>query len=146
MAVVPYGREQYVAGVKIGGSGDITAAARLWEKRGVGTDSPTPVAVDGKVFLVNFQGPRLGAGSRDGPGTVDDDAPERQRRLLQFARAGRGYALFLPRRTVYVCRITPAGLQVLNETRFDDAFVATPVLVRDRLILRGEKYLWCVDQ
>jgi hypothetical protein len=48
--------------------------------------------------------------------------------------------------TVYVCQITPTGLQVLNETRFDDVFVATPVLVRDRLILRGEKNLWCVGK
>ncbi|MFA7172351.1 MAG: PQQ-binding-like beta-propeller repeat protein [Kiritimatiellia bacterium] len=38
IAVVPYGREQWVAGVKLGGSGDVTATHRLWEKRGINTD------------------------------------------------------------------------------------------------------------
>jgi len=56
IAVVPYGRGKYLAGVKLGGSGTITETARLWEKKGVGTDVATPVAIDGKAYIVNFKG------------------------------------------------------------------------------------------
>lgn len=147
VAVVPYGREQYLAGVRVGGSGDITATARLWEKRGVGTDSPTPVAVDGKVFLVNFKGRAWGLDLMTGQELWTTMLPSGKGAFYSSPVLA-GDTLYFCREegTVYVCRITPAGLQVINETRFDDVFVATPVLVRDRLILRGEKNLWCVGQ
>jgi hypothetical protein len=38
------------------------------------------------------------------------------------------------------------GLAVLNQATLDDAFVASPVLLRDRLLLRGEKHLWCIGK
>jgi len=146
VAVVPYGREQFLAGVKIGGRGDVTAGARIWEKRGIGTDSATPVAVDGKVYLVNFKGKVWCLDVLTG------------REFWSAVLAGKGafYSspvlagdkLYLCREegSVYVGQICPTGLQLLNETRFDDVFVASPVLVRDRLILRGEKRLYCVGR
>jgi len=47
---------------------------------------------------------------------------------------------------VYVCRVKDDGLTVLNQTKFDDVFVASPVLLRNRLLLRGEKHLWCIGK
>jgi outer membrane protein assembly factor BamB len=147
VALVPYGREQFLAGIKIGGSGDITAAARLWEKRGLGTDSATPVATDGKAYFVNFKGKvwcldlltgqELWATTLPSGKGVFYSSPVLAGDTLTFCRE---------QGDVYVCRITPTGLQVLNETRFDDVFVASPVLVRDRLLLRGEKNLYCVGK
>ena len=46
----------------------------------------------------------------------------------------------------YVCRVKDDGLTVLNQTKFDDVFVASPVLLRNRLLLRGEKHLWCIGK
>ena len=147
VAVVPYGREQFLAGVKIGGSGDITAAARLWEKRGVGTDSASPVAIDGKAYLVNFKG-RVSC----------LDLPTGRELWSTVLTNGKGAFYSSPvlaGDTLYCCReegavtvarIAPSGLKILNETRFNDVFVASPVLVRDRLLLRGEKALYCVGR
>ena len=56
VAVVPYGRTEYMAGVKLGGSGDVTKTHRLWEKKGVGADCPTPVAANGKVYNLHDKG------------------------------------------------------------------------------------------
>ncbi len=147
VALVPYGREQFVAGVKIGGSGDITATARLWEKRGVGTDSATPVAADGKAYLVNFKGrvwcldlltgQELWTTTLPGGKGVFYSSPVLAGDTLYFCRE---------EGAVYVAQITPTGLKILNETRFDDVFVASPVLVRGRLLLRGEKKLYCVGK
>jgi hypothetical protein len=50
------------------------------------------------------------------------------------------------RGAVYVCRVSPEGLEILNHTSFDDNFVATPVLLRDRILLRGTKNLYCIEK
>jgi len=147
IALVPYGREQFTAGIRIGGRGDVTSTARLWEKRGVGTDSATPVAVDGKAYLVNFKG-RVWC----------LDLPTGRELWTASLPAGKGAFYSSPvlaGDTLYICReegavyvgqVSPAGLQIVHETRFDDAFVASPVLVRDRVILRGEKRLYCIGR
>ena len=44
----------------------------------------------------------------------------------------------------YVCELTPTGIEVLNQTKFEDKFVATPVLVGDKILLRGEKNIYCI--
>jgi outer membrane protein assembly factor BamB len=147
VAVVPYGRDQFVAGVKIGGGGDITAAARLWEKRGLGTDGASPVAFDGKACLVNFKGKvwcldlqtgeELWSSALEGGSGMVYGSPVLAGDTLYFAREGGD---------VYVCKITPAGFRQVSRSHVDDAFVASPVLLRNRLLLRGEKFLWSVGR
>src|SRR5690606_33378702 len=56
IAVVPYGRAKFTAAVKLGGTGDITSSARLWERTDIGADCPTPVASAGKVYLLSDRG------------------------------------------------------------------------------------------
>lgn len=147
VAVVPYGREQFLAGVKTGGSGDITATARLWERRGVGTDSATPVAVGGRAYVVNFKGRVWCLDLKSGEELWAAVLPA-GRGMFYSSPILAGDTLYFCREegSVYVGRVTPSGLELLNETRFDDIFVATPVLVRGRLLLRGEKALTCVGR
>ena len=52
---VPYGRKGHFAAVKVGGKGDITKTNRLWTKD-VGADVPSPIAHDGKAYLVTDRG------------------------------------------------------------------------------------------
>ena len=145
VALVPYGREQFVAGVKIGGSGDITATARLWEKRGIGTDSATPVAVDGKACFVNFKGRVWYLDLSTGRELWTTTFPSGKGAFYSSPVLA-GDTLYFCREegAVYVGRVTPTGLRIINETRFNDVFVASPVLVRERLFLRGEKNLYCI--
>jgi hypothetical protein len=59
-----------------------------------------------------------------------------------------GNKLYLCREqgTFYVCEVSQTGMQILNQMEFDDYFVATPVLAQNRIILRGEKYLYCIGK
>ena len=147
VAVVPYGREQFMAGVKIGGSGDITSTARLWEKRGSGTDSATPVAFNGKAYVVSFKGKVWCLDLLTGQELWASALPSGKGACYSSPVLS-GDKLYLCREegSVYVGQVSATGLQILNETRFDDVFVASPVLVRDRLLLRGEKHLYCVGK
>ncbi len=147
VVVVPYGREQFVAGVKLGGSGDITATARLWEQRGIGTDSATPVAFEGKAYIVNSKGKVWCLDLQTGQALWATALPSGKGACYSSPVLS-GDKLYFCREegSFYVGQISPTGLQILSETRFDDFFVASPVLVRDRLLLRGEKALYCVGK
>lgn len=147
IAVVPYGREQFVAGVRIGGRGDITAAARLWEKRGLGTDGASPLAFDGKACFVNFKGKMWCLDLETGNERWSALLPK-GKGVFYSSPVLAGDTLYLCREEgdVYVCRVKGDGLDVLNQATLDDVFVASPVLLRDRLLLRGEKHLWCIGK
>lgn len=56
IAVVTYGRGEFMAGVKLAGSGDITETARLWTRQGVGADVPCPVISGERVYLLGDKG------------------------------------------------------------------------------------------
>src|SRR5439155_27339023 len=56
IVVVPYGRGTRLHGVKLGGSGDVTATHRIWKRENTGTFVPTPAAYKGRVYLVRDRG------------------------------------------------------------------------------------------
>ena len=147
VVVVPYGREQFLAGVKIGGSGDITATARLWEKRGGGTDSATPLAFDGKAYVVSFKGKVWCLDLQTGNELWAAALPSGKGACYSSPVLS-GDKLYLCREegAFYVGQVSESGLRILSETRFDDTFVASPVLVRGRILLRGEQHLYCVGK
>ena len=147
VAVVPYGRGKYLAGVKVGGSGTITETAHMWEKRGIGTDVATPVASDGKAYIVNFKGKVWCLDIQTGKELWQTELPH-GKGMFYSSPTLAGNKLYLCREegAVYVCEVNSTGLQILNETRFDDFFVASPVLVRDKLLLRGERNLYCIGK
>jgi outer membrane protein assembly factor BamB len=63
IAIVPYGRGTFLAGVRLGGKGDITKTNRIWEKAEPNSDVPTPVVKDGKAILLGDRG-QIGSRSR----------------------------------------------------------------------------------
>ena len=54
----PYGRGDCLAGIRLGGDGDVTATNRLWEKqgRGLGAEVPTPAIRDGRAYVLGDTG------------------------------------------------------------------------------------------
>ncbi|MDA3923882.1 MAG: PQQ-binding-like beta-propeller repeat protein [Kiritimatiellae bacterium] len=147
IAVVPYGRDKNVAGVKLGGKGDVTKTNRLWDNHGIGTDGATPTAYDGKVYIVNFQGKVSCLDTLTGKELWSSRLPQ-GKGMFYSSPTLAGDKLYICREkgSIYVCQITPTGLNVINETNLDDHFVASPVLIQDKILLRGEKNLYCIGK
>jgi len=148
IAVVPYGRDKHVAGIKIGGSGDITKKARIWEKIGIGTDGASPVAYNGKAYIVNFRGKVWCLDIATGKQLWQSSLPD-GKGMFYSSPTLIGDKIYFCREkgSVYVCRITPTGLKLITETQIKgDLFVASPVLVQDKLLLRGHKNLYCIGK
>ena len=55
-AIVPYGRGSHLAGVRLGGNGDVTETHRPWTRNDTGTFVPSPAVCDGRLYLVKDGG------------------------------------------------------------------------------------------
>lgn len=147
VAVVPYGRGRFLAGMKINGEGNMTENDFLWGKSGIGTDVATPVTSKGKVYMVNFSGKLWCLDILTGEELWQTKLPD-VKGLFYSSPTLAGNMLYLcsDDGSFYICEISDNGIKVLTHTQFDDNFAASPVLVQDKILLRGTKNLYCIGK
>lgn len=144
IAVVPYGRGSRLHGIKLGGSGDVTASHRVWERKDTGTFVPTPVEHGGRVYLVRDRGevecvdPKTGktlwTGALPKSGASYYSSPSFADGKLYAAREDG---------IVFVAR-ADGKFEVLAENNMGERVIASPVPVAGNLLLRGEKHLFAI--
>ena len=141
VAVVPYGRGKFVAGVKLDGAGDVTKANRLWEKQGVGVDVPTPVIKDGKVYLLEDAGKVTCLDVNTGDELWSGSLP-RDKDKFYASPIVAGDKLYCVREdgALFVLG-TGDKFELLAENDMGERVIATPVPVRDSLLIRGAEHL-----
>lgn len=145
LAVVPYGRGDFLAAVRLGGEGDITAANRVWEKQGIGADVPTPIVQGGRVYLLNDSG-RLACLNLETGQEMWTAALPRGRPRFFASPVLAGDKLYCAREDgkVFVGQVRDDGFDLLAENDMGETIIATPVPVRDSLLIRGEEHLFRV--
>ncbi len=146
VAVVPFGRGEFVSGVKLGGSGDITESGELWTVEGVGSDVPTPQIVNGCVYVLGD-----GKATRGTVTCLDlQSGKELWADKLPRARGGYYSSPLVVADRLYciqddgkalVCRINN-GLELLSKAELDELVVATPVLLGDDILVRTRSKLY----
>lgn len=144
IAVVPYGRGNRLHGIKLGGSGDVTATHRLWTRDDTGSFVPTPAEAGGRVYLLRDRGEIECIDPTTGK-TLEKRALPKHRSNYYASPVVAGGKLYAAREdgAVFVVRVNGA-FQVLSENAMGERLVASPVPVAGRLLLRGEKHLFCV--
>jgi outer membrane protein assembly factor BamB len=149
IAVVPYGRGDFLAGVRLGSDGDVTKQNRIWQKeRGVGADVPTPVVANGKVFVLTDgrRGGRVACRDlRTGDEFWSAELP-RRRNSYYASPVLAGDKLYCAHQngTVFVGRASDDGFELLAENEMGETIIATPVPIRGGLLIRGEEHLFWV--
>lgn len=143
--VVAYGRGSFLAGVRLGGSDDVTSTHRLWTREQLGAFVPTPAVHDGKIYLLGDRGAITCLDPKSGK-TLWADALPRHRSNYYASPVIAGGKLYAAREdgVVFVARIT-GGFEVLAENPMGEQMIASPVPVSNRLLLRGERHLFCVQ-
>ncbi len=131
--------------VRAGGSGDVTRSHRLWTSR-KGSNVSSPVYRDGHLYYMNDQqGIAYCARAEDGEIVYEQ----------RLERAGQVYAsaLLAGERIYYLtrdgrCFIVAASPRfeqlAVNELRDGGVFNGGPTPAGDRLLLRSDKFLYCV--
>jgi outer membrane protein assembly factor BamB len=147
VAIVPYGRGEFLAAIRVGGEGDVTRSNRVWEKRGrgLGSDVPTPVVADGKAYLLSDTGRITCRDMRSGEEVWSADLP-RNRNKYYASPVLAGDKLYCTREdgVIFVGRVTDDGYEQLAENQMGEWVIATPVPIRGGLLIRGEEHLFSV--
>ena len=149
IVIVPVGRDDRpgqarIHGIRLGGSGDVTSTHRAWQRDDLGVFCSTPVAYNGKVYLLRHRGGVVCLDPATGK-TIWEDA---------FPRASSSYyssplilngVLYVAREdgVVFTARIDDK-FELLGENPMADRMIASPVPVENGLLLRGEKNLYYI--
>ena len=131
--------------VRTGGSGEVTASHRLWTSEN-GTNVSSPVVLDGHLYWVHDQrGVAFCAKAATGE-VVYQERLDRADQVYASALLGAGRVYYLTRRgRTYVVAANPKfELLAVNDLSDGGVFNASPVVDGTRLLLRSDRYLYCI--
>ncbi|MBL49411.1 MAG: Pyrrolo-quinoline quinone [Roseibacillus sp.] len=149
VAIVPYGREEHIAGIRLGGKGDVTRTAWLWKEKGWGSDTATPAASRKRALMLTD------TGKERGTLTFVDIMSGRKLWQAKLPKSVHtfcaspvvtGDQLYLVRRdgTVFTARLGKEGISGLEEISLGEGVIATPAVVEGRVLIRGDRHLVCL--
>ena len=133
--------------VKQGGSGDVTSTHRLWTSV-KGSNVTSPVLHDGYLYWMHEQrgvaycakgttGEVLYEQRLDGAGQVYSSAILADGRVYYLTREGR----------TFVIAATPEFKQLaVNDLKDGTVFNSSPAIDGNRLLIRSDKYLYCIGK
>jgi outer membrane protein assembly factor BamB len=145
VAIVPFGRGDFLAGVRLGGSGDITQSNRVWEKEGIGADVPTATTRDGKAYVLADDGQIVCLDIETGNEIWSARLP-RNRNNYYASPVLAGDKLYCARLdgVVFVGKVDDQGFEQLAENDMGERILATPVPIHNGLLIRGDEHLFWI--
>ncbi len=148
MAIVCFGRADKGAprlhGIRLGGSGDVTATHRVWSRDDIGAFVPSPAVYQDRVYVLSDRGQLDCLDPRTGKTIWSGTLPRTKSNFYTSPLIANGI-LYAAREDgeTYAVRIEN-GFELLGETKFDDRVIASFVAAGDRLFIRGASHLYCV--
>jgi outer membrane protein assembly factor BamB len=151
IAVVPFSRGDALAGVRLDGKGDVSESHWAWRDDKVGTDAVTPVLHEGKVYVLKDGGPARGQltclDAKTGKHLWQAKLPKAAQVYYSSPLlAGDRFYCVREDGMVISGKIGAKGLDDLKEHALEEGVIASPVCVDGRLILRGDKHLFCFGE
>jgi outer membrane protein assembly factor BamB len=149
MAVIAYGRndrrQPRLHGIRLTGSGDVTATNHVWKREDVGTFVPTPAVYQGRIYLVRDHGEVECIDPTSGR-TIWSGAFPRNRAAFYASPLIAGGHLYAPREdgVVFVARVTNNEFELVAENDMGESVIGSPVPALNRILIRGEKHLFCL--
>lgn len=149
MVVVAFGRNDRgiprLHGIRLTGSGDVTDTNHAWLRDDVGTFVPTPVVYKGRVLLVRDRGEVECLDPTTGKTIWRGEFPKNRANFYASPLIA-GDKLYAPREdgTVFVASVAGDAFKVLAENDMGESVVGSPVPAAKRLLIRGEKHLFCI--
>ena len=143
IAIVPYGRGTHLAGIRMGGKGDVTKTHRLWTRSDTGCFVPSPAVSDGKVYILRDRGEVHCIDPKTGKSEWEDVFPRASSSYYGSPTIA-GTKLYAPREDgVILIADISTGFKYLGQYDMGERVIASPVPVNDRILIRGEKNLLC---
>ena len=151
IAVVPVGRDDRPAqarvhGIRIDGLDDVTKTHRAWQRGDTGVFVTSPVEYRGRVYLLRHRGGVVCLDPTSGKTIWTGAFPENKAPYYSSPVVAGGI-LYAAREdgVVFAARIEDK-FEVLSANPMGERIVASPVPVAKRLLLRGDRHLFCVGE
>jgi outer membrane protein assembly factor BamB len=148
MVVAPYSRGEMLYGIKLGGSGDVTKSHVVWQKKGISSDVPTPIATAGKAYVLTDKGVLACLNPATGD-VVWESQLQKTRHAYSASPILAGGNLYAIREdgTTFVAAAGSEFKQVgMNSLGDDVTVVATPLFVDGQILIRTFEGLFCIGQ
>jgi len=148
MVVAPYARGEMLYGIKLGGSGDVTKTHVAWEKKGLSSDVPTPIAIDGRAYVLTDKGVLACLSSATGD-VIWESPLEKNRHAFSASPILAGGNLYAIREdgTTFVAEAGATFKLVATNSLGDGVTViATPVFVDGQILIRTFEGLFCIGK
>ena len=143
VAVVPYGRGTHMKGIRMGGNGDVTESHLLWARTDTGCFVPSPAVAHGKVYVLRDRGEVHCIDPRTGKSHWEDAFPRASSSFYASPTLA-GTKLYAPREDgVILIAEVDKGFKFLGAFDMGERVIASPVPIRDRILIRGERNLLC---
>ncbi len=144
VAIVPHGRGSRTLGVKIDGKGDVSETHVAWVREDIGSFVPTPAANGNKVYLLRDKGEVVCFDAKSGK-TIWEGKFPKHRAKYYASPVVAGDKLYATREdgVVLVAKID-GKFEFLAENDMGERMIASPVPIDGKILLRGEKSLFCV--
>ena len=150
MAVIAYGRNDrklpLMFGVRLDGTGDVTATNHVWQRDDISTFVPSPVAYRGRVYLVRDRGEIECVDPATGKTIWSDALPKGRSSYYASPMIANG-KLYAPREdgTLFIASVEDDQFKLLSENEMDEPVIGSPVPEQGRVFIRGEKHLYCLE-
>jgi outer membrane protein assembly factor BamB len=141
-------RKSSAMAVRAGGRGDVTETHRLWYT-GKGSNVSSPVYHDGHLFWVHeSRGTAYCLNAKSGEVVYEKRLEPRPGKVYASPVVADGKWYVVTRENgVYVFAARPEFELLAHNGPLDDSvFNASPAVVDDKLLLRSDKYLYCIGQ
>jgi outer membrane protein assembly factor BamB len=146
VAVVPYGRGSHLVGVKLGGNGDVTKSHRLWTRNDTGSFVPSPCTANGNIYVLKDRGGIECVSALSGETQWRGELPKHRSKYYASPTIA-GDHIYSPREDgVLVVANIKGKFKVVSENDMGERLIASPVPVGNRLLIRGEKHLFCIGK
>ncbi len=143
LAVIPYGRADFLAAVPLNHDAATTnGAARLWEKEGIGADVPCPIIAEGKVYLLSDRGEVTCLALESGDVLWQQKLPRGRENYFSSPLLADGKLYCLRQDGTLFVATADEEFTVLAENDLGDESVATPVPVEGSLLVRTRTKLY----
>jgi len=137
--------QNHLYGIELGGAGDVTATHRFWKRDDTGTFVPTPAAYEGRIYLLRDRGEVECLDPATGKSFWREALPKASASYYASPLVAGGL-LYAAREdgVVFVARVV-GKFELLGGNEMGERIIASPVALADRLLIRGERHLFCVS-
>lgn len=141
IAVVPFGRAEFVAAVPLGAS-KVDEQPR-WLINGVGSDVPTPLIHEGRVYLLHDEGRIACLDLETGEQLWKDKMPRGRGKFFTSLLLA-GNTLYTGRENgdLYALKLQDDGLEVNSTTKVAEPLVASPTPLNNGILIRSSETLY----